>query len=264
MNAIAPPSGRRTEQSQALAQAIAAEMSRPPAHPEAGPEPRQLVAPHVAAEAAQAVIAAQAGMAAPSPSQIEAWVEPLIFVCRNPPTTRDLLLWCQGVAFAAERIPARAFSRQALQELMGKSHFFPSAADVLEVVRPAANRMAAELRALRAIAASPAPAAKAPPVSPEQRAADEARTAAMVLEAQSRAVSGAMREREINVKPSFFTPFQLMVACRNQIREGGPNAFLARTRLDILERKNPEMIAQIDRLETAEAERKARAEMARR
>lgn len=265
MNAIAPsPSGRRTEQSQALAQAIAAEMSRPPAHPEAGSEPRKPVAPHVAAEAAQAVIAAQASMAGPSPDQIEAWVEPMVFVCRNPPTTQALQLWCGAVAFAAERIPARAFTREALQELIGKSQFFPSAADVLEVVRPAANRMASELRALRSIAASPAPPPKAPPVSPEQRAADDARTAAMVVEARARSVAGEIRGSEIKVRPSFMTPLQLMMVCRQQLREGGPNAFLVRTRLDILERNNPELVGHIERMEAQEAERTARAEQVRR
>jgi hypothetical protein len=221
--------------SQPLATAVDAELRRPAAHPDAGPQPVQPIAPHLAAEAERMARAAQAAMMPASADDIAAWIGPLNAACRNPQSAGDIAAWAMAVSFAADRIPRQAFGPDALRDLMAKSPFFPAAADVMAIVQPEANRLAAKLRALRAIAsrpttapAKPEPDAKPFALTPEQQAT----LAAMKAPKRAAAVTAAARPAH---------PAVLLAGYREQLSRGGLMADAARIRIAKLEADFPEL-----------------------
>jgi len=230
MNAIT----RLPALSQPLAMAVDAELRRPAAHPDAGPQPVQPIAPHLVAEAERMARAAQAAMIPASADDIAAWIGPLNAACRNPQSAADIAAWAMAVSFAADRIPRQAFGPDALRDLMAKSAFFPAAADVLAVVQPEANRLAAKLRALRAIASRPTTA----PPRPEP----DAKPFALTPEQQATlAAMKAPKRAAVSCKASPIHPAHLLAAYREAAARNGPTAEAARCRIAKLERDFPEL-----------------------
>jgi hypothetical protein len=230
MNAIT----RLPALSQPLALAVDAELRRPATHPDAGTAPAQPIAPHIAAEAERMARAAQAAMMPASADEIAAWIGPLNAACRNPQSAGDIAAWAMAVSFAADRIPRQAFGPDALRDLMAASAFFPAAADVLSVVQPEANRLAAKLRALRAIAARPASA----PAKPEP----DAKPFALTPEQQATlAAMKAPKRMAAACKATPAHPGHLLAGYREQLARGGLMADAARIRIAKLEADFPEL-----------------------
>jgi hypothetical protein len=161
----------------------------------------------------------------------------------NPPTAREAAVWAAAVAKACARVPAQAFTEDALIDLAAKSKFWPSASEVLAVVQPEANRLFSKVLAMERIARRKPPEAPKKvtftDLSPEQKAADDAKTREMIDQ-----MKAAIAEREHRTRPERgdraapVSLASLMAGYQRAVANGGPYAEAARARLEKLQRDN--------------------------
>jgi len=154
----------------------------------------------------------------------------------NPPSAREAAVWAAAVAKACARVPAQAFTEDALIDLARASKFWPSASEVLAVVQPEANRLYSKVLAMERIARRKPPEAPKRPsfidLTPEQIAANNAKTREMVDQ-----MKAAIAEREHRMRPERgdrAAPVSLADLIRGYeraIQSGGPFAEAARMRL---------------------------------
>jgi hypothetical protein len=159
----------------------------------------------------------------------------------NPPTARESAVWAAAVAKACARIPAQAFTEDALIDLARASKFWPSASEVLAVVQPEANRLYSKVLAMERIARRKPPEAPRKvtftDLTPEEIAANNAKTREMIDQ-----MKAAIAEREHRTRPERgdrAAPVSLgalMAGYQKAVEAGGPYAEAARARLDKLQR----------------------------
>jgi hypothetical protein len=150
-------------------------------------------------------------------------------------------VWAAAVAKACARIPAQAFTEDALIDLARASKFWPSASEVLAVVQPEANRLYSKVLAMERIARRKPPEAPKKvsftDLTPEQKAADDAKTREMIDQ-----MKAAIAEREHRTRPERgdraapVSLASLMAGYQRAVENGGPYAEAARARLDKLQR----------------------------
>jgi hypothetical protein len=137
----------------------------------------------------------------------------------------------------------QAFTEDALIDLAAKSKFWPSASEVLAVVQPEANRLFSKVLAMERIARRKPPE---PPkkvsftdLTPEQKAADDAKTQHMIDQ-----MKAAIAEREHRMRPpradrgAPVSLGDLMAGYQKVIDSGSSYAEAARVRLEKLKRDN--------------------------
>lgn len=180
-----------------------------------------------------------------TPLAIQAWLTPINIAVRNPQSDGDVL----GVATALSilDLPAAAFTLDAQREGMRTRRFFPSVADVAQLIEPVARRWRAKHAACLNIANGPRQNAKVAP-SPwtrptmEECAHASAQVAALKRDLAGRAnATGGRTEQK--VQPRHLTPAQLQLACQQRIALGGPGAEGARVRLEHLRRQFGDLIS---------------------
>jgi len=233
---------RMPQLSQPLSLAVADEQRRE-ADSIPGGFPPPALAPSLVAEADKAAKQARAALSPATGPFILSWVAPIHAGFSNPPSARESAVWATAVSKACARIPAQAFTEDALLDLARASKFWPSASEVLAVVQPEANRLFSKVLAMERIARRKPPE---PPkkvsftdLSPEQKAADDAKTQAMIDQ-----MKAAIAEREHRMRPERAdraapVPLgALMAGYQRVIDSGSSYAEAARVRLEKLKRDN--------------------------
>ena len=231
---------RMPQLSQPLSLAVADEQRRE-ASSAPGDFSAQALAPSLIEEAGRAARQARASFAPPTGPFVLSWVAPIHAGFSNPPSARESAVWAAAVAKACARIPAQAFTEDALIDLAAKSKFWPSASEVLAVVQPEANRLYSKVLAMERIARRKPPEAPKRPsfidLTPEQIAANNAKTREMVDQ-----MKAAIAEREHRMRPERgdrAAPVSLgalMAGYQKAVENGGPYAEAARARLEKLQR----------------------------
>ena len=231
---------RMPQLSQPLSLAVADEQRRE-ASSAPGDFSAQALAPSLIEEAGRAARQARASFAPPTGPFVLSWVAPIHAGFSNPPSARESAVWAAAVAKACARIPAQAFTEDALIDLARASKFWPSASEVLAVVQPEANRLFSKVLAMERIARRKPPEAPQKPgftdLTPEQIAANNAKTREMVDQ-----MKAAIAEREHRTRPERgdraapVSLGDLMRGYERAIESGGPFAEAARMRLDKLQR----------------------------
>ena len=226
--------------SQPLSMAVADEQRRE-AITDAPPPPSTV--PSLIEEAGRAARQARAALQPPTGAFVLSWVAPIHAGFSNPPTAREAAVWAAAVAKACARVPAQAFTEDALIDLAAKSKFWPSASEVLAVVQPEANRLFSKVLAMERIARRKPPEAPKKvtftDLSPEQKAADDAKTREMIDQ-----MKAAIAEREHRTRPERgdraapVSLASLMAGYQQAVANGGPYAEAARARLEKLQRDN--------------------------
>jgi len=199
------------------------------------------LAPSLVAEAERAAKQARGALQPPTGPFILSWVAPIHAGFSNPPSARESAVWATAVSKACARVPAQAFTEDALIDLAAKSKFWPSASEVLAVVQPEANRLYSKVLAMERIARRKPPEAPKKvtftDLSPEQKALDDAKTQAMIDR-----MKAAIAEREHRMRPERAdraAPVSLgalMAGYQRVIDSGSTYAEAARVRLEKLKR----------------------------
>ena len=231
---------RMPQLSQPLSLAVADEQRRE-TNSGPGEYSPQALAPSLVAEADRAAKQARAALSPATGPFVLSWVAPIHAGFSNPPSARESAVWAAAVAKACARIPAQAFTEDALINLAARSKFWPSASEVLSVVQPEANRLFSKVLAMERIARRKPPE---PPkkvtvtdLSPEQKAADDAKTREMIDR-----MKAAIAEREHRTRPERAdraAPVSLgalMAGYQRVIDSGSSYAEAARVRLAKLQR----------------------------
>ena len=195
-------------------------------------------------------------------AELAEWLTPINLGCSNPQPRDDFATRCRAFAELCAELPSIAFTADARRDLAEKTKHFPAAAEILAALKPEASRIAATLDALYRLAArapEPGPPQKPEPVSAEQRALDDAKTAAMLAEQKSRISASAHRDRTFGVKAVPVHPLHLMASYRTAARQGGPTAAAVQIRLKAMEAEYPELADQLDHIEALQARAKQHA-----
>ena len=229
---------RMPQLSQPLSLAVADEQRR-----EANSGPSEYsppaLAPSLVAEAERAARQARGALQPPTGTFVLSWIAPIHAGFSNPPSARESAVWATAVSKACARVPAQAFTEDALIDLARASKFWPSASEVLAVVQPEANRLFSKVLAMERIARRKPPE---PPkkvtftdLSPEQKAANDAKTREMIDQ-----MKAAIAEREHRARPERAdraAPVSLgalMAGYQRVIDSGSTYAEAARMRLEKL------------------------------
>lgn len=208
--------------SQALAIAVTAEVSSRQGYAGNGTDPghrptHQVRIPaSLQPEARRVADAAAAALQPVAPETLTSWLAVVNAACEYPLSTGEFVARAAAIAEVLANIPAAAFTDDARRNLATSVSRFPSAKQIMDAVKPEAERLTGKLDALRRLAARPAadePAPKRPAVSPEQKAADEARTEAMVANLKAQ-VNASERAALAEAKPATLTPAQRAAAFR--------------------------------------------------
>jgi hypothetical protein len=185
--------------SQPLTMAVADEQRRE-ADSMSGGFPPPALAPSLIAEADKAAKQARGALQPPTGAFILSWVAPIHAGFSNPPSARESAVWATAVSKACARIPAQAFTEDALIDLARASKFWPSASEVLAVVQPEANRLFSKVLAMERIARRKPPEAPKKvsftDLTPEEIAANDAKTREMIDR-----MKAALSEREQKMRP---------------------------------------------------------------
>ena len=231
---------RMPQLSQPLSLAVADEQRRE-ANSGPGEYSPQALAPSLIEEAGRAAKQARGALQPPTGPFVLSWVAPIHAGFSNPPTARESAVWATAVSKACARIPAQAFTEDALIDLAAKSKFWPSASEVLAVVQPEANRLFSKVLAMERIARRKPPEAPQKPgftdLTPEQIAANDAKTREMVDR-----MKAAIAEREHRTRPERadraapVSLGDLMRGYQRVIDSGSTYAEAARVRLEKLKR----------------------------
>ena len=190
---------RMPQLSQPLSLAVADEQRRE-ADSMPGGFPPPALAPSLVAEAEKAARQARAALQPPTGAFVLSWIAPIHAGFSNPPSARESAVWATAVSKACARVPMQAFTEDALIDLAARSKFWPSASEVLAVVQPEANRLFSKILAMERIARRKPPE---PPkkvsftdLTPEQKAADDAKTQQMIDQ-----MKAAIAERDRKFRP---------------------------------------------------------------
>lgn len=231
---------RMPQLSQPLSLAVADEQRRE-ADSVPGDFGPQALAPSLIAEADRTAKQARGALQPPTGPFILSWVAPIHAAFSNPPSARESAVWATAVSKACARIPAQAFTEDALIDLAAKSKFWPSASEVLAVVQPEANRLFSKVLAMERIARRKPPE---PPkkvsftdLTPEEIAANDEKTREMIDR-----MKAALSEREQKMRPpradrgAPVSMGALMAGYQRVIDSGSSYAEAARVRLEKLKR----------------------------
>lgn len=123
----------------------------------------------------------------------------------------------RAICEACGQFPSACFTTETRGEVLRRCRFFPSAAEMAEILGPVAVRENAVLNAVRSIATA-VPAQSTPPRrdTPEEIEACLARNCAAL--AQIRAEAAAKRPPEQRATPKYLTPLQLALTARSEGR----------------------------------------------
>ena len=233
---------RMPQLSQPLTMAVADEQRRE-ASSAPGEFSPQALAPSLIEEAGRAARQARASFAPPTGPFVLSWIASIHAGFSNPPSARESAVWAAAVAKACARIPAQAFTEDALIDLAAKSKFWPSASEVLAVVQPEANRLFSKVLAMERIARRKPPEAPKKvsftDLTPEQKAIDDAKTREMIDQ-----MKAAISEREQRIRPpradrgAPVSIGALMAGYQKVIDSNSSFAEAARVRLEKLKRDN--------------------------
>lgn len=86
---------------------------------------------------------------------LRAWLAPIPLVVRNEKSPEAIAGWVAGIALAIGHFEIGAFNATTQREALQTFKFFPSAADVCEVVSPVAVHIRQTVRHLRTICEAP-------------------------------------------------------------------------------------------------------------
>lgn len=172
---------------------------------------------HLRQRAADFVATADAEARPADGQTVRAWLAPIAAAVRVTPMPEDFTARVGAVAVACEDLPGWGFNVGTQRAAMGKFTWFPSAADVREMIAAETGRHTGRMRALRALAAVRAPPGDevATPMAQEQREAVACGLRALVEERQAAARlsdAGPMARRE--VRASYPKP-EILAAMRN-------------------------------------------------
>lgn len=233
---------RMPQLSQPLSLAVADEQRRE-TNSGPGEYSPQALAPSLVAEAERAAKQARGALQPPTGAFVLSWIAPIHAGFSNPPSARESAVWATAVSKACARVPMQAFTEDALIDLAARSKFWPSASEVLAVVQPEANRLYSKVLAMERIARRKPPE---PPkkvsftdLTPEQKAADDAKTQQMIDQ-----MKAAIAERDRKFRPERAdraAPVSLgalMAGYQRVIDSGSSYAEAARVRLEKLKRDN--------------------------
>jgi len=166
--------------------------------------------------------------------RVREWLAPVASAVRNPPAADDFEKRAAVIAAVCQDLPAAVFTPQTQREACSKFQFWPSAADVFELLESHAKPMRDTLSALEALANAPVQAPEpAEPWHPPTEAEKEA------VSAQARAVVAEFRamskpEPLVDPRVAHFGPELLRAAYEAQAKLGGTAANLAYARLAML------------------------------
>jgi hypothetical protein len=134
-------------------------------HPDAGtPKSYPMT---VQAEARDAADMLEAFVANVPPNALMAWARPLGAAVRNPQSDQDFAAWLAAAAVGLSDYAAGAFSIETQRAALRQFKFWPSVADVAELVGPKSANLRTRHRALRKIAdAATEPPRQTPPPGP--------------------------------------------------------------------------------------------------
>jgi len=119
-------------------------------HPDVGPPTEYTAAVQAEARRALEVIAP---FAVPvTESTLREWLMPIPSAVRNEKAPEAIVAWLTGVAMAVGHLEVGAFTAETQREALQTFRFFPSAADVYEVVAGPAVKIRERIRVLRIIA----------------------------------------------------------------------------------------------------------------
>ena len=196
----------------------------------------------------------RAGMAPVTRPQLLAWLGGINAGCRNPQDQDAFAVRLSAIAQDCGHLPAICFTPESRRALYAETRFFPSAGDVLAVLEPIEALHRNQLAALERIAAAVAVPGPTAPATPAPRSAEEAAHVSAVLsswrqemadrrEAQAEAevsISGGRVGRSsLDVLPPLKQRLadieRRIVETRAMVRQGGPTASIAETRLRNME-----------------------------
>jgi len=233
---------RMPQLSQPLSMAVADEQRRE-ADSVPGDFGPQDLAPSLIAEADKAAKQARGALQPPTGAFVLSWIAPIHAGFSNPPTARESAVWATAVSKACARVPAQAFTEDALIDLAAKSKFWPSASEVLAVVQPEANRLYSKVLAMERIArrkpVEPPKKVSFTDLTPEEIAANDQKTREMIDR-----MKAALFEREQRMRPpradrgAPVSMGALMAGYQRVIDSGSYYAEAARVRLEKLKRDN--------------------------
>lgn len=136
--------------STALADAFRA--TRDP-HPDVGPPPAY--PPAVQAEARKVLAAVRPYAQRVPDAVLRAWLAPIQASVRNPSDERRLPAWVAAVRLAVGNLEVGAFTEATQQHALQTFKFFPSGADIYEVLAGPAVQIRALIRTLERIVEGP-------------------------------------------------------------------------------------------------------------
>lgn len=170
--------------------------------------------------AIQALPAVERAAASVSITALRAWLKslsealPVGSVQADP---RRLENAVRAICEACGHFPAACFTTETRGEVLRRCRFFPSAAELTEILEPVAIRENAVLNAVRAIAtAIPAQAVQSVRESPEEIEACRARNRAIID--QMRAEAAALRPAHERPGPKYLTVLELALTDRAEGR----------------------------------------------
>lgn len=80
------------------------------------------------------------------------WCDPIPGTVRNGKSPEAILKWLAGLMLAVDGFPCGAFNQRTQKEALQTFQFFPSAADICQILQPAVRRIREQMAALRQIA----------------------------------------------------------------------------------------------------------------
>lgn len=168
------------------------------------------------AAAIQALPAVEQAAASVLPDVLKSWLRALSEALPVGSVASDpsrLVNAVRAICEACGEFPAACFTPKTRGEVLRRCRFFPSAAELAEIIQPIADRERAILSAVRSIAtALPAPPSQARRDTPEEIAACIARNATVIQ--ALKAPAGAQESEPLATK--CLSPLQLALADRAQ------------------------------------------------
>lgn len=200
-------------------------------HPDVGLRP---LVPSLRAEADAERARVKAAMQPADPAAIVRWLAPLATLVANAPTGEDLRSKCQAMAIVLSDLPGSLFTPRTQREAAQTFKFWPSAAEVHDLLAPQAKAMAARIIALDKLLRMPAAPQRQAQVDAAQLAreaeANMAKVEALKAECNERARASRPAIRADMARPlnhdDLRTVYEAMAANGNRA---------AQIRLDALE-----------------------------
>ena len=154
-------------------------------------------------------------------AQFAAWLVPINAAAANPLAEDTFRLKARALHQAFTDSPRGAFTVETNRQAMRRFKFFPSAAEIEELIAPTARRLLEDHRHLRDLATrTPETAQRQPRVKPDEEAIASVRRQMDGLRAHLRASDDAMRPRKATNTPKHLTAEQLIPFYAEAARKG--------------------------------------------